>query len=62
VPARISLIDVASGAARPWLTIEPLDRTGVHIFPSMRLTRDGHTCVYTYARLLSELYLVNGLN
>jgi tRNA A-37 threonylcarbamoyl transferase component Bud32/Tol biopolymer transport system component len=61
VPARIRSVDVATGAATPWLTVAPLDRTGVHIFPALRLSADGRTCAYSYARLQTELYLVKGL-
>ncbi|HET8644598.1 MAG TPA: hypothetical protein VFO85_03865, partial [Vicinamibacteria bacterium] len=62
VPARIMRLDVAEAAPpREWLRIAPADPAGVHIFPALRLSADGRTCVYSYVRLLTELYLVKGL-
>ena len=60
-PARVFRLDLATGAREPWLEIHPLDPTGIFTLTSLVLTPDGKSYAYTYGRLLSELYLVEGL-
>ena len=61
VPARIVRVDVSTGAQEPWRTIAPSDGAGIHGFPAIQVSRDGKTYAYSYARFLSDLYLVDGL-
>ena len=38
----------------------PSDPAGVSTIGQIRLTPDGKSCVYSFKRILSELYLVEG--
>ncbi|MEO7650231.1 MAG: WD40 repeat domain-containing protein, partial [Bryobacteraceae bacterium] len=60
VPTRISRIDPASGRSELWKEISPRDPAGVGTVTRVLLTQDGRTAVYSYVRVLSELYLVDG--
>lgn len=60
-PAEVSRVDVSTGLREPWKTIALADPAGVHGYPSIRVTQDGSAYAYSYARFLSELYLVDGL-
>jgi hypothetical protein len=53
-------MDVASGRKERWMDLAPPDRAGV-IWMDPLVTPDGRAYVYTYHRLLSDLYLVLGL-
>jgi WD40 repeat protein len=61
VPAKVHRLDLASGRRELWREIGPSDPTGVDRVYKVFMTRDASTYVYTYRRLLSELYLVEGL-
>ena len=52
--------DVTTGSRTPWMTIEPTDPAGVWLVEPY-LTADGKSYAYSYMRLLSSLYLVEGL-
>jgi hypothetical protein len=60
-PLRVILVDLATGARRPWREFQPADRTGVLDEVSIVLTSDLRAYVYRYRRVLSDLYLVDGL-
>jgi hypothetical protein len=60
VPAHVQKIDPRSGAAATWATIAPTDPAGIHGFPAVLLAADGRSLAYSYARFLSEMYLVTG--
>jgi len=59
--ARIDRIDLASGRREPWKEILPADATGVVRVSSVFLSPDGSFYTYAYSRVLSNLYLVDGL-
>ena len=61
-PARVLRVDTESGAQRVWKEIALLDPAGNFGPPSIRVSRDGSAYAYTYARFLSELYAVSGLD
>ena len=61
LPVRVDRVDVATGKAALWREIAPADRTGMTEVSSVRISRDGGTYAYTVQRLLSELYLAEGL-
>jgi Tol biopolymer transport system component len=60
----IQRIDRPTGRRELWRTVTVSDRAGVmHTGPEfpLLLTEDGQTYVYNYVRMLSDLYLVDGL-
>jgi Tol biopolymer transport system component len=60
-PARIDVLGVATGARHPWKEIVPPDPAGVLAVYPVLITPDGASYVYSYRRVLDELYLVTGL-
>ena len=61
VPARVYLLNPRTGRRRFWRQFMPSDRAGVNHIGPIRLTPDGQGYVYGYQRVLSDLYLVEGL-
>jgi hypothetical protein len=61
VPARIDVLEVASGKRRPWKELTPPDPAGVLTIGPILLTADGQSYVYSYRRMIDDLYLVEGL-
>jgi Tol biopolymer transport system component len=61
VPCRVWRVDVASGAKTLWRTIVPADAAGVRTISPVLTAANGAAYVYGYVRVLSTLYLVNGL-
>jgi predicted Ser/Thr protein kinase len=65
-PARIFRLDVKTGERVLWRELFPEDSAGVTgvatLSRRVRLTPDGRSYAYTYHRILSDLYLVEGLN
>jgi Tol biopolymer transport system component len=61
LPARLFRLDLETGQRALWKEIAPSDPAGVFGVDPIRLTRDGKAYVYSYRRLLSDLYLVEGL-
>jgi DNA-binding winged helix-turn-helix (wHTH) protein/Tol biopolymer transport system component len=60
VPAMLYRVDAETGKCKPWKEIAPLDLANVsRMWPSY-LSQDEHTIVYSYARILSELFVVDG--
>ncbi|MDQ6891759.1 MAG: protein kinase [Acidobacteriota bacterium] len=59
--ARIDRLDVATGRRELWKEILPADATGVVRVSSVFLSPDGSFYTYAYSRVLSNLYLVEGL-
>jgi Tol biopolymer transport system component len=59
--SRVDKLDLASGRTQLWKEFQPSDPTGVLIVQPMLLAPDGKSYVYTYVRVLSDLYLVDGL-
>ena len=60
--ATIQRLDLASGEREPWKELSPADPVGIYGIPRVFLSSDGQSYVYTYVRLLDELYLVDGLS
>jgi hypothetical protein len=60
-PLQVWRVDLAAGNREPWLSLLPLDPTGIDMMGNVRLTPDGSGYAYTYWRLLGSLYLVDGL-
>jgi hypothetical protein len=61
-PARVHRIEVASGRREPWRELAPADRAGVTGIRSAFLTPDGASYAYGFRRILTDLYLLEGLN
>ncbi|MEP6995629.1 MAG: protein kinase [Acidobacteriota bacterium] len=61
VPAGIFRIDLTAGSRELVRQLDPLDPAGVFSIDPIRMTPDGKSYVYSYRRLLSDLYLVEGL-
>ena len=58
---RVDKLDLASGRTELWKEFRASDPTGVLIVQPMLVAPDGNSYVYTYVRVLSDLYLVEGL-
>jgi hypothetical protein len=54
-------VDPLSGRQESWKNILPRDRGGILLFVSFRVTPDGQSMAYTWARALSNLYIADGL-
>ncbi len=61
VPGRISAIDVATGRAKPWREIGPSNLNGVQAIYRLFVTPDLKSYVYSFDRMLVQLYLADGL-
>ena len=61
LPAKLFRLDLETGQRSLWKEIAPSDPAGVFGVDPIRLTRDGKAYVYSYRRLLTDLYLVEGL-
>ena len=59
--ARIDRLDLATGRRELWKEILPSDPTGVIRTSSVIISPDGSFYVYAYSRVLSNLFLVEGL-
>jgi hypothetical protein len=59
--ARVYRVDLTSGKRELWNQITVPDGAGVLSIGGIKMTRDGATWVYGYMRLLTDLYLVEGL-
>ncbi|MFY9549859.1 MAG: protein kinase [Thermoanaerobaculia bacterium] len=58
---KIERLDPATGRAEPWREILPSDATGVVRVSSVLVAPDGTFYAYAYSRVLSNLFLVEGL-
>ena len=61
LPARIVLVDIATGHEEKWKDLAPADMTGIVGVYGARITPDGRGYAISYARVLSDLYVVDGL-
>jgi len=60
-PAKVEIVNLSSGERTLWKEIVPPDLAGTVLPLSLQITPDGSAYVYTYRRVLSDLYLVKGL-
>jgi Tol biopolymer transport system component len=60
-PGKIFKVELANGHRELWREVMPADAAGVRSIGRILITPDGASYAYTYSRLLSELYLVDGL-
>jgi hypothetical protein len=59
--ARIARLDVRTGRREPWKELRPADPAGVGGITFIRLSADGRSYVYSYARDSTTLYVAAGL-
>ena len=61
VPVRIYRLNIVTGQRQLFKELNPTDTTGLCDLSNIMLSKDGRAYVYGYTRLLSDLYLVKGL-
>ena len=61
IPARVFRLDLGTGRRELWKQIMPADHTGVIKISGILPTPDGRAYGYSYLRILSELYVAEGL-
>jgi eukaryotic-like serine/threonine-protein kinase len=61
VPARVFTIDLATGQRKLFKTFTPADPTGLFANQPPQFSGDLKSYVYTYQRITSDLYVVDGL-
>src|ERR1700733_10440399 len=61
LPAKIFRLDISSGSRTLWKQLMPPDPAGVEYVGPILPSPDGSAYAYGYRRLLSDLYLVEGL-
>jgi Tol biopolymer transport system component/predicted Ser/Thr protein kinase len=60
-PTKVYLVNVASGQRKLWKEIMPADPAGTYGIGRLAVNPDGKAYVYNLGRILSDLYLVEGL-
>jgi WD40 repeat protein len=61
-PMRIQRLDVATGALTPWKEVVPSEIAGNLGLTHMGINPDGDAYVYTIERMLTDLFVVDGLH
>jgi dipeptidyl aminopeptidase/acylaminoacyl peptidase len=61
VPVQVTRVDIATGHRELWKEIAPADPAGVQSIPSLKFSADGKSYAYSVGRILSDLYVVDGL-
>ena len=61
LPSKIQKLDLSTGLIAPWKEVSLQDPAGVARIYPVRVTRDGRSWAYGYIRVLSNLYVVEGL-
>jgi hypothetical protein len=61
MPGVVTRVDFPSGTRTPWKQIVPADAAGVNSVGRTNFTPDLKSYVYWYGRVLSDLYVVEGL-
>jgi Tol biopolymer transport system component len=61
VPASVFRLDLAAGNREKWMEFTPSDPAGVGVINPVFLTPDGRHYVYSFRRVLSDLYVAEGL-
>jgi len=61
VPAHVYQVELLSGRRRLWKDLNPPDPAGINFIRSPHISSDGKAYAYSYNRILSGLYLVDGL-
>ena len=61
IPVAVSRVDLATGHREPFKDIVPADPSGAQSVPIIRFSADGKSYAYSLGRMLSDLYVVDGL-
>lgn len=61
LPVRVYRVELATGRRELWREVSPANPTGLLQVLPPHITPDGRAYAYTYFRMLSDLYLVDGL-
>ncbi len=61
LPGRVYRLELATGKRELWKELVPLDPAGIDLLSPPALTPDGRTYVYSYNRILSDLFLAEGV-
>ncbi|MEP6800738.1 MAG: protein kinase [Acidobacteriota bacterium] len=61
VPARVTRLEVSTGTREIWKDLLPVDPAGVERISNVLISPDAKSYAYCYARLLSDLFVVEGL-
>jgi len=61
IPVKVTRLDMATGKRELWKEIVPADPAGVQSIPGIRFSADGKAYAYSAGRVLSDLYVVDGL-
>jgi hypothetical protein len=61
-PARVYQVELASGRRQLWRELSPPDPAGVNFIRTPHISADGKAYAHNYIRILSDLYLVDGLH
>ena len=61
LPARVFLVDTETGHRKVWKEFMPADPAGITDVWPWAISADGKTILFLYTRILSELYLAEGL-
>ncbi|HYM60380.1 MAG TPA: protein kinase [Thermoanaerobaculia bacterium] len=61
IPARLSKVNILTGVRTTIREVMPADASGLINVGPVLITPDGKTSVYSYTRLLSDLFVVDGL-
>jgi eukaryotic-like serine/threonine-protein kinase len=61
LPAKVYIVDVATGNRELWRALMPADSAGITNISRVCPTPDGKWYAYAYLRTLSDLYLADGL-
>jgi len=61
LPTKVARIELSTGRRTPWKELRPADPAGVEFIGPILTTADAKTYVYGYRRLLTDLYVVDGL-
>ena len=58
--ALVSRLRIATGEIHPWKVLRPADTNGVNSITGVAIADDEKSYVYSYRRVLSDLYLAEG--
>ena len=61
MPGREQKLELATGRLEPWREFTLEDPAGLIRINPVRVAPDGRSWAYTYIRILSNLYVVEGL-
>jgi Tol biopolymer transport system component/predicted Ser/Thr protein kinase len=61
IPAKVTRLEIETGKREPFKTLIPADPAGIERISNVVVTPDGKGYAYCYTRLLSDLFVVEGL-